>query len=416
MSGRYKEMHELLNIGWDDFIRTSDKERHWPGAEKMWRALAASGDIYKKNYRGLYCVGHEAFITEKDLAGGICRDHQKQPEIIEEENWFFKLSRYAEEIKTAIASGIFKILPESRKNEALAFIQSGLEDISISRPASDIPWGVPVPDDSTQTMYVWFEALTSYISSIGYGRDDPESHALFKKWWPADAQIVGKDNLRFHAIIWPGMLLSTGLALPKLLFVHGFVTVNGQKISKTIGNVIAPEETVSKYGVDAVRYYFLREFPLHEDGDFSYKKFEERYNGDLANGLGNLIARVAALGEKISPIQFEAGDIEKEIAAAESRIASDYEHYVTEMRLHEVLGAVWQLVSTGDRYINEKQPWLLEGDAERRVVVNAAYLINVVSRFIEPFMTDTAARIREQILMRDSVIAIKKGGNLFPRL
>ena len=177
----------------------------------------------------------------------------------------------------------------------MSFISGGLEDVSFSRPAKDLPWGVSVPDDPTQTMYVWCDALVNYISAIGYGQEDPDSRALFKKWWPAEVQVIGKDNLRFHAAIWPGMLLSAGLELPQSIFVHGFVNVEGRKISKTVGNVISPEEVVSKYGTDPVRYYFLREFPSNEDGDFSYKKFEERYNGDLANGLGNLVARVVTL-------------------------------------------------------------------------------------------------------------------------
>ncbi len=417
-SEKYKEMHKIINIAWDDFIRTSDQKRHWPGAQKLWRALKDSGDIYWKKYRGLYCVGHEAFITEKDLVNGRCLDHQKEPEVIEEENWFFRLSKYAERIEKKVVSDELRVIPESRKNEILSFIKSGLEDVSISRPSSDIPWGVPVPDDSTQTMYVWLEALTNYISSIGYGREDLESVELFQRWWPADAQVVGKDNLRFHAAIWPGMLLSAGLLLPRTLFVHGFVNVDGQKISKTVGNVIAPEEVVKKYGADPVRYYFLREFPSYEDGDFSYKKFEERYNGDLANGLGNLVSRAAALGQNLSPLHFNfEADIDAEIKKISTEVFKSYEGHIAEIRLNEALANLWRLVSFADKYINEKKPWAEKNENElRRTLLNAGYLISTITALLSPFLPESAEKIKTQISIDDSVLKIKKGEALFPRL
>lgn len=417
-SAKFRALRETLNLSWDDFIRTSDRQRHWPGAEKMWQELVRAGDIYWKKYRGLYCVGHEAFITEKDLVDGKCRDHQKEPESIEEENWFFKLSKYGQEIGSRIKNDELKIIPASRKNEILSLIESGLEDVSFSRPSKDLSWGVPVPDDPTQTMYVWSDALVNYISAIGYGREDKESQEFFKKWWPADLQVIGKDNLRFHAAIWPGMLLSAGLDLPKAIFVHGFVNVDGKKISKTVGNVIAPEEVVNKYGVDPVRYYFLREFPAREDGDFSYDKFEDRYNGDLANGLGNLVARVAALGEKLSPLHFDfAEDIEPSIKEETGRVYKSYEKYLGEIRLNEALISVWKLVSFADKYINEKKPWSIVEKAElKKIIAGAAYLIGVITNLLRPFLPETAEKASAQISFEDSTINIKKGGNLFPRL
>ncbi|MEK7147167.1 MAG: methionine--tRNA ligase [Patescibacteria group bacterium] len=291
---KFYALKNLLNLSFDDFIRTSDQQRHWPAAQKIWLKLFEAGDLYRKKYRGLYCVGHEAFITEKDLVEEKCIDHQTAPEIIEEENWFFRLSRYSQKIGKIIKSDELKIIPETRKNEILSLIESGLEDVSFSRPRKDLSWGVPVPNDSNSTMYVWCDALVNYISAIGYG----EKASSFSKWWPADIHLIGKDILRFHAAIWPAMLLSAGLDLPKELFVHGHITVNGQKMSKTIGNIIDPVELVNKYGVDAARYFLLREIPSTEDGDFSCQKFEDRYNGDLANGLGNFSARVIALGQK----------------------------------------------------------------------------------------------------------------------
>lgn len=414
----YRKLHTLLGNSPDDFIRTSDKERHWPGAQKMWQALAASEDIYRKQYQGLYCVGHEAFITEKDLIDGKCQDHQTEPEVIEEENWFFRLSKYSSEIGKKIESGEFLILPESRRNEILSLIRQGLEDVSFSRPNKDLSWGVPVPGDPTQTMYVWCDALVNYISAIGYGHNDGESQALFKKWWPADVQVIGKDNLRFHAAIWPGMLLSAGIDLPKTLFVHGFVNVEGQKISKTIGNVISPEEVVQKYGTDPVRYYFLREFPSYEDGDFSYKKFEDRYNGDLANGLGNLVARVATLGEKVSPLKFAfEKDIEPAIDTPTKQASADYETHLNEFRLNEALVDIWRIVGLADKYINDRKPWAATDREElRHTIINASYLIGVITNLLQPFLPETAKKVREQVSFKDSVIEIKKGGSLFPRL
>lgn len=413
-SQKVRDLHAMLNISSDDFIRTSDQKRHWPGAQKMWLALVASGDIYKKQYHGLYCVGHEAFVTQKDLVNGMCHDHQKAPEAIEEENWFFKLSKYAKEIELRIKKNELKIVPESRKNEILSLIENGLEDVSFSRPKKDLSWGVPVPDDSGQTMYVWCDALVNYISAIGYGHEDQESRALFKSWWPAEAQIIGKDNLRFHAAIWPGMLLSAGLDLPKTIFVHGFVNIEGAKISKTVGNVIFPEEIIGKYGVDPIRYYFLREFPSHEDGDFSYKKFEDRYNGDLANGIGNLVARAATLGEKVSSVSSVAPElIEKQM----QEISQKYDTAFDEFHLHEALGAVWELISIADKYINEEKPWVIKDSEElKKVLAAPARIICEVSRLLEPFLPETSKKINEQFALHDSFIEIKKAGNLFPRI
>jgi len=409
----FKKMKETLNLSWDDFIRTSDQERHWPGVQKLWRKLDEAGKLYKKSYRGLYCVGHEAFVTEKDLVDGKCRDHQKEPEVIEEENYFFKLSDYSDEIGKKIESGELTIIPESRKNEILSLIKGGLEDVSFSRPAKDLSWGVPVPGDPDHMMYVWCDALTNYISAIGYGRDEDN----FEAWWGSDevVHVIGKDILRFHAAIWPGMLLAAGIALPKKIIVHGFITVEGEKMSKTVGNVIDPIELVEKYGIDPVRYYLLREIPSGEDGDFSIKKFEERYNGDLANGLGNLCARVATLGEKVSPMTVQNNeDIRKEI----ERVHVSVQKYVEAFRLNEALGAIWELISYGDKYINDTTPWKIKDDpaALQKIIADAAMLIDAIQKMIEPFLPGTAEKIREQISVEGDSIKIKRGNMLFPRL
>ena len=416
----FEQLKDVLNLSWDDFIRTSDQNRHWPGAQKLWNKLFEAGDLYKKKYHGLYCVGCESFKTERDLVGGQCPDHQKEPEKVEQENWFFRLSKYQKEIESKIKNDELKIIPESRKNEILSFIESGLEDISFSRPKKDLPWGVPVPNDSEQVMYVWCDALANYITAIGYADETAE----FKKLWPADMHVIGKDILRFHAAIWPGMLLSAGLALPKEIFAHGFITVEGQKMSKSIGNIIDPVKLVKKYGADPVRYCLLREIPSGEDGDFSISKFEERYLSDLANGLGNLVARITTLGEKISPLVFDfSGDIETKIKQVANKTYQNYEKEITAIRLHEALARIWALISFADKYINDTKPWEIKDmEVFRKTLANAGYLLGVVLNLVEPFLPQTAEKIRQQVWFNVSddngqtVINFKKGGNLFPRL
>jgi len=303
----------------------------------------------------------------------------------------------------------------ARTNEILALTSEGLEDVSFSRPSKDISWGVPVPNDPMQTMYVWCDALSNYITAVGYDQDVERFH----QWWPADLHVIGKDILRFHAAIWPGMLLAAGLPLPKAIFVHGFITVDGQKMSKTIGNVIDPFELVKKYGTDPVRYYLLREIPSGEDGDFSYKKFEERYNGELANGLGNLVARVAKLGEGVSPFKLHFANYpDQSCKEAVERTQRNYIHYMTSLRLNEALASIWELIAFADRYVNEKKPWAIEkeDDMFRPTIASLGYIVDAVRTMIMPFLPETAERIREQIRFQDGVLTIKKSGNLFPRL
>ncbi|KKS38938.1 MAG: methionine--tRNA ligase [Candidatus Sungbacteria bacterium RIFCSPLOWO2_12_FULL_41_11] len=423
-SEKFRELKikNVLNLSWNDFIRTSDQKRHWPGAQKLWLKLFEAGDLYKKKYRGLYCVGHEAFVTEKDLVQGKCRDHQKEPEVIEEENYFFRLSKYSKEVELRIRNNELRIIPESRKNEILSLIESGLEDVSFSRPRKDLSWGIPVPNDPEHTMYVWCDALANYITAIGYGQEKNYELGIrnygFEQLWPADLHVIGKDILRFHAAIWPGMLLSAGLSLSKAIFVHGFVTVEGQKMSKTIGNVIDPIELVKKYETDSVRYFLLREIPSGEDGDFSYKKFEDRYNGDLANGLGNLVARVATLGEKISPINFDfQKDVESGVKEIAEKTFKKYEACFEEIRLNEALASIWELVSFADKYINDKKPWGISDKKELRgIIINVSYIIGAIVNLLAPFLPETVEKIKKQILVDDSILKIKKGGNLFPRL
>jgi len=402
ISGKFEALKRTLSLSWDNFIRTSDKKRHWPGAQKLWLELVKADDIYKKNYKGLYCIGHEAFITEKDLIDGKCRDHKKEPEVVEEENYFFRLSKYSKEIESRIKNQKLKIVPESRENEILSFLKEGLEDVSFSRPAKDLNWGIPVPNDPKHTMYVWCDALSNYISALGYGSGD---ESKLEKYWPADVHVIGKDILRFHAAIWPGMLLSAGLPLPKSIFVHGFITVGGEKMSKTLGNVVDPFEVVKKYGTDALRYYLLREIPSGEDGDFTYDKFEERYNADLAKGLGNLVSRVLTLAQK-SDVK-EVKNFKSEIKTAGENV----EKVMSEFKFNDALAAIWRLVASGDKYVDDKKPWALNSDSEefKKTIGSLLYLISEIGKLLEPFLPETSEKISE-------LVKNKKSGTLFPRI
>ena len=409
ISGKFRELKDALNLSYDDFIRTTDSKRHWPGAQAMWRSLVASGDIYKKIYKGLYCVGHESFITDRDLVDGKCRDHQKEPELIEEENYFFRLSKYVPEIESRIKKNELRIMPENRKNEILALIKEGVEDISFSRPKKSLSWGVPVPDDNTQTMYVWCDALTNYISALGFGSGD---QTKFKAYWPADVHLIGKDILRFHALIWPAMLLAAEIELPRALFVHGHITVDGQKMSKTIGNVVDPFDAVKQYGTDPVRHYLLREIPSGDDGDFSYIKLKDRYNSDLANGLGNFAARVTTLAEKTGPWSKEFV-LEKNIADKISAAKEIIGNKVAEFKLHEALAAAFELVSFGDQYVNSQRPW---ETGDKQVIFNLVVLLDNLAAILGPFIPAATQKIKECIVWTKGELSVKKCSGLFPRL
>lgn len=416
ISAKFRSLKKILNLSNNDFIRTTDQKKHWPGVKKAWLKLEKKGDIYKKEYEGLYCVGCEAFITEKDLKDGKCVIHQKEPEVIKEENYFFRLSKYSKKIQTAIEKDKIKIIPQSRKNEVLSFIKKGLKDISFSRPRQDLQWGIPVPTDESQTIYVWADALTNYISALGYAGEG----AKLKKFWPADVHCVGKDILRFHAVIWPGILFSLGLALPKTIFVHGFITVNGQKMSKSLGNVIDPFELVQAYGTDTVRYFLMREIPSTTDGDFTYEKFKKRCNGDLSAGLGNLTARILTMAEKqgIKTVQAER-NFQREIDGAWKSCRRNIENF----KLNESLMVIWDLISYCDRYIEKEQPWALKNQDLKlqRVLANLLFALANIAVMLEPFLPDASAKILQQMGIKKIVgkklsLKIKKGELLFPKI
>ena len=437
ISEKFKMLKPLLNLSNDDFIRTTDQLRHWPTVNKIWQKLKENNDIYKKKYQGLYCVGCEAFVTERDLVNGKCPLHQKEPEIVEEENYFFKLSKYSSQLKGILEQNKIKVFPEAKKNEMLSFIKEGLEDVSCSREKRKLSWGAPAPDDENQTIYVWFEALINYLSALGYLTKEDKK---FKTYWPPDIQCIGKDIVRFHALLWPAMLLSLGLPLPEKILIHGYITVGGEKMSKTLGNVIDPFELVEKYGADAVRYFLLREISPTEDGDFTYKKFAERFNADLANGLGNLVARVVTLASKISNgdvvilSTFASLSINSAKNPAHAKrpfgyrlrvtplvsfsnlnfqtkteeIKKQYKQSLEEFRFNEALGAIWELIGFCDKYVNDQKPWENK-DNSKEVVGDLLFALREIAGLLTPFMPQTAEKIQEQLKTGISV-------PLFPRL
>jgi methionyl-tRNA synthetase len=402
----FEDLAKKLNVQFDVFQKGSDQTHHYPASQKLWELCQKNGDIYKKKYKGLYCVGCELFYTYDELnENGECYEHPGKPlEEVEEENYFFKLSNYTDKILELIESNKLVIVPDFRKNEVLAFVKKGLEDISISRSNERAKnWGVPVPGDSTQRMYVWFDALNIYQSGIGFGWNDDE----YNKWWPADVHVIGKGIIRFHAVYWPAFLLSAGLKLPKKIFVHEYFTVNGQKMSKTLGNVIDPIELIEKYGEDSLRFYFLRYFSPFSDGDFSENKFNVAYNADLANGLGNTVSRIARLAEN-SDLSFESGITNSEIYTKE------IEQVFEEFKFNEILQNLWiDKLTQIDRHIDNHKPWQIkENDKLKIVLEEEINLLIDFARQIQPFMPGTSHKILEQF----KGPKIKSNKPLFPRI
>jgi methionyl-tRNA synthetase len=392
-----------LGISSDRFVRTTDPQ-HEKIAAEIWKKLSA--DIYKKSYTGWYCVGCEAYYTETHVkeTNGICPHHNRAYDKLEEENYFFKLSSYGTKILEEIESGRFKIVPDSRKNEIVNVIKGGLEDISISRPASKISWGIPVPGDATQTMYVWFEALMNYITTLGY-----PNHPDFEKYWPANVQVIGKDILRFHAAIWPAMLMGLGLPLPAKLYVHGFVTSGGQKMSKTLGNVVDPLDVASEYGLDAFRYFFLRYGPVVDDVDFTEARFEAAYNGELANELGNAVQRVASMAMKyMDGVVGDVPDSEHD--------QGPYHEALAACRFDKALDLIWDQIRGLNQYIDTAKPWSVakEGDSAhlREILAYCVSCLNEIAELLVPFMPETSAKI--SATFADGIIRLNDT-TLFPK-
>lgn len=386
VSQSFRDLLPVLNISNDRFVRTTDAG-HEARAQVIWTNL--SRYIYKGSYTGWYCVGHEEYFPEQLVKDnkGVCPEHNRPYEKLQEENYFFKLSAFTPQVKQAIETNRLIILPQSRRNEILSVINAGLEDISISRPKNKIAWGIPVPGDATQVMYVWFEALMNYITILGY----PE-HQDFKAFWPANVQIIGKDILRFHAAIWPAMLIGLGVELPQLIYVHGFITVDDKKMSKTLGNVVAPKDIVAKYGADAFRYFFLRHIPSYEDGDFSWERLEAAYNNELADQLGNAVSRTAAMVAK-----YQKGLI-GDIPPAGHDIGP-YRQAIESCRFDKALEEAWEQVKGLNQYIDEEKPWqVAKSNDEEHLREILAYMVSSlleIAQLLNPFMPAAAAKITE---------------------
>ena len=396
-SKSFQELIKELNISNDNFLRTTDQKMHWPGVIEIWNKLLEKGDIYKKKYSGTYCPGCERFVTEKDLIEGKCPDHPKlEIETIEEENYFFKLSKYSDKILKLVKEDKLKIYPEHWKNDFLSLTKDGLQDVSFSRNKKQLPWGIPVPNDPEQVMYVWCDALTNYLTGIGY----PDKK--YEKYWPTDLHVVGKDMLRFHAGIWPGMLLSADLPLPKEIIVHGFLTVDGKKMSKSTGNVISPLELLKKYSPDTIRYYLCRNFVFGQDGDFSEKALIDRHNSELADKLGNLVSRVAGLIEK-NGIEKTENKLIRQLD--EKKINKLIENYEFDKSLNEI----FCFIDLCNEYDQKNKPWETK---DKKILYELSESIVATAKLLVPFIPESAEKIIKQFSEKE----IKKGEILFKKI
>lgn len=404
----FKNLLFALNISHDDFIQTTE-ERHESTAQLVWSAIQEKGDIYKDTYEGVYCVGCEAYKTEKELnENGECPIHLTAPEKLTEENYFFRLSAYSEQLAEWFDGVEGNVVPVHRKNEMREIITGGLEDVAISREKEKMSWGVAVPDDDTQVMYVWFEAVINYLSTVGY----PDGE-LLDTAWPVDTHIIGKDINRFHSIMWPVMLLALGLELPRRIAVHGFISVDGHKMSKSLGNVIDPFDLIERYGgPDPVRYLLMREVPYMGDGDLNMERLDALYGAHLANGVGNLLSRITNMCERyfdgaVAAIPHMEGYGDEQHAR--------YEQQVEGLEFHSALESVWSIVDDANEYIEQKKPWELakeDMDELKVVLQHLVFAMNWIGEHLQPFMPATA----EIILAAMNAERIEKSLPLFPRL
>lgn len=402
-ASEFQEAFKNLNITNDVFMRTTDS-KHKKSVDKFMEKLKEVDALYQGEYEGLYCKGCEDFLTEKDLVEGKCPDHNKSPEIVKEKNWFFRLEKYLPEVKKLIETDKIKVLPKTRKNEVLGLIRQELKDFSVTRER--VKWGLDFSVDKTQKVYVWVEALQNYISAIGYGCDNKK----FNKWWPADVHLMAKDIIKFHAIYWPAMLLAAGEKLPGLIYAHGFFSLDGQKMSKSLGNVIHPNEMIKEFGVDATRYLLLTQFPFGNDGDIKKSLFKEKYNADLANNLGNLVSRVLNMLEK-----YAGGKIPKQVSSP--IYLEPIGELIEKFKFDEALKELWQAIAKANQTIDENEPWNMAKDLDKQTALEdllsdlASFLYDFAAE-IKPFMPHTA----EKIIGSLSSKKIVKGDPLFKRL
>lgn len=397
----FQELTIKLNAAFDVWQKGSDQEHHYPSSQELWRRCDKNDDIYKESYKGLYCVGCEAFYAPDELnENGECYEHPgKKLEEVEEKNYFFRLSKYQDKLIELIQNDELEIYPSNRKHEVLSFLVLGLKDISISRSNERAKnWGVPVPGDSSQRAYVWFDALNIYQSGVGFGWNEE----MYQKWWPADLHVIGKGILRFHAVYWPAFLLSAGLKLPKKIFVHEYFTVDGQKMSKTVGNVYDPVPLLEEIGADPFRYYCLAKISPFTDGDFSEEKLLTAYTSDLANGIGNLVSRVSTMAEQVS-LMVPPAKLEHDLSVGTA---------ISLFQFDKALKIIWDKIKNADTLINERVVWKLEGKEKEKVLTDLVNRLRQIGTDLAPFLPETSEKILKIFAGPD----IKKSEILFPRL
>ena len=403
-SESFKKIWKKLNISYDNFIRTTDPN-HIRSVQRALQILYDKKFIYKGIYEGLYCVGCEQYKTKSDLIDGKCPEHLTKPEIMREESYLFRLSQFEKVLRKKIESDEFEIKPKERKNEVLGFLKQGLQDISISRQR--VKWGIPLPFDKEYTAYVWVDAFLNYLTGLGW-KGEPKK---IPEFWPPDLQLMSKDILRVHSTIWPALLLALDMPLPRRLFIHGYFTVNGQKMSKSLGNVIWPEEMIEKFGVDATRYLLLSSCSFGKDSDISWERLVEKYNSDLASGLGNLAARVLTLAEKTktqkpkTKITNQKSEVNKII----QKTWRSYKDALEGFRLDEALEEIWGLISFCDKYIEQKRPWE-KSKNQLSVINNLLFALASIAQMLKPFLPETSEEILKQLETK------QKGKPLFPRV
>ena len=395
MAEQFLEVWKRLDISFDDFIRTTEP-RHRVGVQELVRRMTAAGDIYEAFYEGWYCVSCEAFKQEKDLVDGACPIHRTKPDWIREKNYFFRLSKYTQPLLQHITERPEFVVPDIRRNEILRLLEGGLEDISVSRAGQ--AWGIPMPDDPSSVIYVWVDALINYATAVGFGTDE----ALFAKWWPADLHIIGKDISRFHCVIWPAMLMSAGLPVPRQVFGHGWIHFKGEKMSKSLGTVVEPLDAAQRFGPDPLRLYLVKEIAFGGDGDFTWERFEDRYNVDLANNLGNLVSRVATMAEKYRGGRLSPAGSPGRLREVASAALVAYRRGLDAFALEEGAAAAFRIVDAANEYIAETEPWALARDSARgeqlsQVLFDVAEALRVAAVLLLPIMPGSAAEILRRV-------------------